>query len=134
METTKLQKIVWKITKYFTFPVGALLAVVLIFGPDVEEPEATLPTLQSTYKDWYVVNPASGVFTFEITNTGTEEAKEISCTVRINDGTSSYRGFGIWDADFSIPAGETRVLRGRMIITNQGSMWVNQGTAECEGK
>ncbi len=133
MTIEKMQKIVWKITKYFTLPMFALLIVVAIFAPDVEEEVAT-PTLVSTYTDWYVVNPASGVFTVEITNTGTKEVKDISCTVKVNDGGSTYRGFGIWDANFTIPAGETRELRGRMTITNEGSLWVNQGTAECEGK
>jgi hypothetical protein len=136
MTIEKIQKIVWKITKYFTLPMFALLILVAIFGPEVEEvPTPTpTPTLVSTYTDWYVVNPASGVFTVKITNTSTKEIKEISCTVKVNDGGSAYRGFGIWDADFSIPAGETRELRGRMTITNEGSPWVNQGTAECEGK
>ncbi len=130
----KLNKIAWNLTKYVTLPIFGLLVLVLVFGPDVEEKESPQAQLIASYKDWYVVNPANGVFTFEITNTGNTEAKNIECFVRINDGTSAYRGFGTWEAPFSIPAGETRELRGKMTITNEGSLWVNQGTAECEAK
>ncbi len=130
----KLNKIVWKLTKYVTLPILGLLVLVAIFAPDVEKEEAPQAILTASYKDWYIVNPANGVFTFEITNTGDTEAKNIECFVRINDGSSAYRGFGTWEAPFSIPAGETRELRGTMTITNEGSLWVNQGTAECEAK
>ena len=126
----KLNKILWK----FVIPPLGVLALIAVALPDAEKENKSEAKLIATYKDWYVVNPASGVFTITIENTGNKIAKNISCFVRVNDGGSAYRGFGEWEAPFSIPAGETRELRGRMTITNEGSLWVNQGTAECEEK
>lgn len=104
---------------------GGLMVVVSAFSG---------PTGQSSYSAQIayreVKNPATVWFRAQVTNTGSTAATP-TCLVRLTDSGGAYSGYDSFKMEEPIPPGEMRTFSGDLIITDEGAVFVTEGSVDC---
>ena len=123
----KLTKVAWKLTKYVTFPLLGLLVIVVAVAPD--SPKAQFV---GSYYNWIPETPATGLLWFTVENTSDVDGIA-ECSISLSDKRYHYTGLDFVTTP-EIKAGERKRYNLDMVITNEGSMYVDTLDIECEAK
>ena len=104
-----------------------------IFGPGngTSEPVPPATTYSSSVESYEATNPATIFFRAKVTNASGVDGTP-TCKVRFQDPGGSYSGFDYYTLTEPLPAGESRIFTGDLVITNQGALFVTEHTIECE--
>jgi hypothetical protein len=123
--------------------ITGLLLVGGIFGEDTTSPtpestptESPTPTVQLKYSAeitrWEPLNPASGRAVFTIRNTGKVSFVPQSCTIRVQDDSSTYKGFDFVSGFGEIKPGAKFMGNVVLTVTKEGAYFVTTGSVDCE--
>ena len=123
----KLSKFVWKLTKYVTLPLLLILVVIVAISPDPAKAK-----FEGYYWNWIPETPATGTLIFTVKNVS--DVNGIAeCSIVMRDKSYHYKGTDLVTT-YEIPAGEKRRYNLDMVITNEGSVYVDTLDIECEAK
>jgi hypothetical protein len=114
-----------------------------IFGENTTSPtpestptESPKPTVQLSYSAeitrWEPINPASGRAVFTIRNTGKNSFVPESCTVRVQDDSSTYKGFDFISGFGEIKPGAKFMGNVILTVTKEGAYFITTGSVDCE--
>lgn len=116
-----------------------------IFGDDSTSPTpkstptaSPTPEVQLEYSAeitrWEPINPASGRAVFTIRNTGKYSFVPQSCTVRVQDASSTYKGFDFVSGFGEIKPGAKFMGNVVLTVTKEGASFITTGSVDCELK
>jgi ABC-type transport system substrate-binding protein len=123
--------------------IAGLLLLGAIFGEDSPSPtpeptstDSSTPAVQLEYSAeitrWEPLNPASGRAVFTIRNTGEFSFVPQSCTVRVQDDSSTYKGFDFVRGFGEIKPGAKFMGNVVLTVTKEGAYFVTTGSVDCE--
>jgi hypothetical protein len=130
MKIEKAQSIMWKVTKYFTIPAFLLVIVASIFGSS--ETKTIETKFEGNFVKWIPTSPATGEIYYTIKNIGKDNGVA-ECKIKMSDDAYHYHGFDLATSK-ELEPNESIYYHSTLTITNEGSLWVTQGSVECEGK
>lgn len=108
-----------------------IITAAALLATGCSSPTETPSTFTAAWQGNEPTNPASTTVTWTVTNTGTETTTA-DCTVRAYDTPGGpYSGFDIFTTD-PIAPGETKTIRGRVTIVDEGAAYALAGEVECE--
>lgn len=101
---------------------------------DLERKETEQPEKEAVFTTEVVsydpVDPATLNVIVKITNSG-EAAKVPSCEIAGSNANGSYKGFDLFELTDPIEPGGSYTFNGNITITNEGSFYVTEVTADC---
>jgi hypothetical protein len=130
----------WQIV-FLTILVLSVIGV--LFGEDTsttdpvpvvtEEPAVAL-SYSAEVTRWEPINPASGRAVFTIRNTGEASFIPESCTVRVSDASSTYKGYDFISGFGEIKPGAKFMGNVVLTVTKEGAFFVTTGSVDCDLK
>ena len=135
-----------KFKKWKIFGISFIVLIIIgaLFGEDTSTtsptPEASPePTLEFSYSaeitSWEPINPASGRAVFTIRNTGEVSFIPDSCTVRVEDGSLTYKGYDFVSGfTETIKPGAKFMANVVLTVTKEGAFFITKGSVDCELK
>ena len=123
----KLNKFAWKLTKYVTLPLVGLLVIVAIASPAKAKADFV-----GSYYNWIPETPATGVLWITVENVSDVDGVA-ECSILLRDSSYHYKARDIATTG-EIKAGQSRRFYLDMVVTNEGSMYVDTLDIECEAK
>ena len=95
----------------------------------VEEP-AKSALFSGEIGTWKAINPASGVVSFTITNSG-DAAGKPDCKVAVQDSSGTYRGYDYPIFDEDVAPGESVKGNITLTVTKEGAAYITTGSVTC---
>jgi hypothetical protein len=123
-----------------------LMAIGVI--PETPDPKPTnvarqKPNPKSTVKEearfvgtfirWAPATPATGTFYFMVENNGNKAGK-FSCFLYMSDLSGHYKGYTTVEINNDLSLEDSYIGAEPIVITNNGSLFVDQGYLDCKTK
>lgn len=86
-----------------------------------------------TFVRWAPASPATGTFYFMVENNGNKPG-QFRCFLYMSDLLGHYKGYTQIEIDQDIPLGDVYVGAEPLVISNQGALFVDQGSIDCKTK
>jgi hypothetical protein len=106
-------------------------------SPDPEKPIKPVIKKEAkfvgTFVRWAPASPATGTFYFMVENKGNKAGKFI-CFIRMSDLIDHYKGYTQIEIDQDMPLGDIYIGAEPLVISNQGALFVDQGSIDCKTK
>jgi hypothetical protein len=102
--------------------------------PEVSAEPAVALSYSAEVTRWEPINPASGRAVFTIRNTGEASFIPESCTVRVSDASSTYKGYDFISGFGEIKPGAKFMGNVVLTVTKEGAFFVTTGSVDCDLK
>lgn len=86
-----------------------------------------------TFVKWEPASPATGTFYFIVENKG-NKAGQFSCFLYMSDLLGHYKGYTTIKINKDMDPEDNYIGAEPLVISNEGSLFVDQGSVECKTK
>jgi hypothetical protein len=86
-----------------------------------------------TFIRWAPASPATGTFYFMVENNGNKAGK-FSCFLYMSDLSGHYKGYTTVEINNDLSLEYSYIGAEPIVITNNGSLFVDQGSLDCKTK
>ena len=104
-----------------------------------KSPEPEKPVIKKeakfvgTFVRWAPASPATGTFYFMIENQGNKPG-QFSCSLYMSDLLGHYKGYTTIKINQDLDPEDSYIGAEPLVISNEGSLFVDQGSVDCKTK